>query len=73
MPNEDGHPLIGRVRSRTMEQEGQIPAVALTGYAGPEDCRRVLSAGYQICMAKPIDFPELTVVLASLAERPTGV
>jgi PAS domain S-box-containing protein len=73
MPNEDGYSLIGSVRSRELERGGQIPAVALTGYAGSDDRRRLLSAGYQICLAKPIDFGELAVVLTNLADRPMGL
>jgi CheY-like chemotaxis protein len=70
MPNEDGYSLIESVRSREWERVGLIPAVALTGYAGPEDRRRLLAAGYQICLAKPIEFAELVVALSNLAGRP---
>src|SRR6185436_17684358 len=58
MPDEDGYSLIRSLRSRASEEGGGIPAVALTGYAGPEDCRRLLDAGYQVCLAKPIDIAE---------------
>lgn len=69
MPNEDGYSLIGRVRLLQAEHGGQIPAVALTGYAGPENSRRVLSAGYQVCVAKPVQFAELADILATLGRR----
>lgn len=69
MPNEDGYSLIGRVRSLELERGGQTPAVALTGYAGPANTRRLLSAGYQVCVAKPVDFAELADVLGQLAHR----
>jgi PAS domain S-box-containing protein len=71
MPNEDGYSLIGRLRALDAQHGGQIPAVALTGYAGPENNRRVLSAGYQVCVAKPVDFAELGDILARLG-RPDG-
>jgi len=67
MPNEDGYSLIGSVRSLELERGGQIPAVALTGYSGVEERRRLLSAGYQECLSKPVDFDELTTLLANLA------
>lgn len=51
MPVEDGYDLIRRVRARA---EVQIPAVALTGYASSEDAARVLAAGYQLHLAKPL-------------------
>jgi PAS domain S-box-containing protein len=72
MPREDGYSLIGKVRALASESR-QIPAVALTGYAGKDDCRRLLSAGYQMCVAKPVDFAELSLVLASLVHRPIGI
>ena len=67
MPNEDGYSLIGSVRSLELERGRQIPAVALTGYSGVEERRRLLSAGYQECLSKPVDFDELTTLLANLA------
>src|SRR6185295_15870755 len=55
MPGEDGYSLIARVRALGPDLGGLIPAVALTGYAGPEDRVRLLSAGYQKHIAKPVD------------------
>ncbi|MFY9558314.1 MAG: ATP-binding protein [Blastocatellia bacterium] len=71
MPSEDGYALIGKVRALEPERGGHIPAVALTGYAGSEDRQRLLSAGYQICVAKPADFAELTRTVVGLAGRPS--
>jgi PAS domain S-box-containing protein len=74
MPDEDGFTLIRQVRSRTIEQGGQIPAVnvrgasrrevmpkaiALTAFAGAENEQRILKAGFQLFIAKPIDPMEL--------------
>src|SRR5262249_50757337 len=36
MPGEDGYLLISRVRALGPDDGGRTPAVALTGYAGPE-------------------------------------
>jgi PAS domain S-box-containing protein len=68
MPGEDGYWLINKVRTLEHESERGIPAVALTGYAGPEERLRLLSAGYQVHVAKPVELNELAVVIASLAE-----
>ena len=51
LPNEDGYALIRRVR----EIDGEVPAGALTAYAGPEDRRRALEAGFHAHIAKPVD------------------
>jgi CheY-like chemotaxis protein len=55
MPKEDGYDLIRQIRAMPQAEGGRIPAVALTGYANPEDRRRALAAGYQGHVAKPMD------------------
>jgi CheY-like chemotaxis protein len=54
MPHEDGYSLIEKVRAAT-SPTCLIPAIALTAYAGPEDQRRVLRAGFNSFMAKPVE------------------
>lgn len=66
MPGEDGYALIRRLR--TLEGE-KIPAVALTAYAGWEDRRRALSAGFQAHLAKPVSPAQLAGVIAALTRR----
>jgi|GEM_PF-756812 len=67
MPEEDGFSLIERVRSLPPTRGGQVPAVALTAYAGGEHAARALSVGYQRHMPKPTDVDALVEVVASLA------
>src|SRR6185503_1444850 len=69
MPEMDGYWLINKVRQLPPERGGEIPAAALTAYAGIEDRRRVLLAGYQMHITKPVEPVELTSLVASLAER----
>jgi CheY-like chemotaxis protein len=69
MPGEDGYALIRRVRALSAEQGGNIPAAALTAYARPEDRTRVLLAGFQIHITKPVEPTELAAVVGSLAGR----
>ena len=69
MPVMDGYALIEKVRQLPAERGGRIPAAALTAYAGVEDRMRVLSAGYQMHIPKPVEPAELTTVVASLAGR----
>jgi PAS domain S-box-containing protein len=66
MEGEDGYALIRKVRALPREKGGQIPALALTAYARPEDRLRTLSAGYQIHLAKPVDRAQLAAALESL-------
>ena len=69
MPGMDGYALIEKVRRLPADRGGQIPAAALTAYAGLEDRLRVLTAGYQMHIPKPVEPIELTIVVANLADR----
>jgi len=68
MPDEDGYDLIRRVRGSGRGAK-ILPAVALTAFAHKEDRRRVLMAGFQVHVAKPVDPSELVALVASLAGR----
>ncbi|MBV8361183.1 MAG: PAS domain S-box protein [Deltaproteobacteria bacterium] len=69
MPDVDGYEFIRQVRARSPESGGAIPAAALTAYARTQDRMRVLLAGYQMHVPKPIQPAELVTVVASLAKR----
>lgn len=69
MPGEDGYTLIGKVRLRETSGGGRMPALALTGQARAEDRVRLLRAGFQAHLPKPIDPRELALVAASLVGR----
>jgi PAS domain S-box-containing protein len=71
MPDVDGYEFMRQVRVRSPESGGTVPAAALTAYAKMQDRMRVLSAGYQIHVPKPIQAAELIMVVASLARRST--
>jgi signal transduction histidine kinase len=70
LPGEDGYSLIRRVRALGPSTGGDVPAVALTAYAGAEDRRRSEHAGYQMHLAKPVESDELVSVVASLVRWP---
>jgi CheY-like chemotaxis protein len=69
MPGEDGYELIRRIRALSHSEGGTIPAAALTAYATAKDRLRVLTAGFQIHVAKPVEPLELIAVVASLAGK----
>jgi signal transduction histidine kinase/ActR/RegA family two-component response regulator len=69
MPDEDGYSLIRRVRALGADHGGAVPAAALTAWCRPEDRRQALAAGFQMHLPKPVDFGELTEVVARLAGR----
>ena len=67
MPGEDGYVLIEKVRALEKAREWQpVPCIALTAFASKEDRMRVLSAGFQMHLAKPIELDELIAVIENL-------
>ena len=69
MPDEDGYALIKKIRSFGKKHGGQVPAVAMTAYAGAEDIERALSAGFQVHLAKPFDADHFAEVIAKVSGR----
>jgi two-component system CheB/CheR fusion protein len=67
MPAEDGLSLIAKVRALPPERGGRVAAAALTALAGPDDRDRVLAAGFQAHIAKPVDVDDLLQSVARLA------
>jgi signal transduction histidine kinase/ActR/RegA family two-component response regulator len=66
LPDEDGYELIRQVREYESEHGGFLPAVALTGYARAEDRARILAAGFQAYVPKPVEPIELTTAIATI-------
>lgn len=69
MPLEDGYSLIEAVRQLPSEEGGDIPALALTARASEGDRSRLLAAGFQMHLPKPIDPTQLPAILAGLCRR----
>jgi CheY-like chemotaxis protein len=69
MPEQDGYMLMQQVRSLPLEQGGQIPAIALTAYAGNADCQRAIAAGFQRHLSKPFDPQVLLSMVADLVKQ----
>jgi two-component system, chemotaxis family, CheB/CheR fusion protein len=71
MPGEDGYSLIRRVRALGAEHGGNVPAIALTALAGEADRQRVLAAGFQGYLSKPVDLEQLAEALLGQAPKPS--
>jgi len=69
MPGEDGYSLIQKIRAQERIGADRLPAIALTAYARAEDRTRILSAGFQIHVPKPVDPDELASIVARVAHR----
>ena len=69
MPEVDGYTLLRQVRSLSPEQGGQVPAIALTAYAGEIDRQQAIAAGFQKHIVKPIEPDKLVVAIITLLSR----
>ncbi len=72
MPGEDGLSLIRRVRLLPLDRGGRIPAAAISAYAGIEDRRKALLAGFHYHIPKPVEPAHLLAVIAAMARKSDG-
>jgi PAS domain S-box-containing protein len=68
LPDKDGLELIREIRARGYDAD-ELPAIALTGYAGLHDARLVTAAGYQRHLTKPLDAPTLLTTATALSRK----
>lgn len=66
MPDLDGYQFIRQLRQRSPQRGGQIPAIALTAYAGEYNQQQALAAGFQTHLAKPMDLTALVQAIVEL-------
>ncbi|MGH7268407.1 MAG: response regulator [Candidatus Rokuibacteriota bacterium] len=69
MPGEDGYGLIRKVRALPPDRGGRVPAAAVSARTSAEDRGRVLAAGFQLHVPKPVGGLELATVVARLGGR----
>jgi PAS domain S-box-containing protein len=62
MPGEDGMAFIQRLR----KDGSQLPVVAVTAYGSVDDRARMMAAGFDAHVAKPVDAGELVTVVQRL-------
>jgi len=69
MPGHDGYELIRRVRRLERNEERRLPVVAVTAYARDYDRLRVLAAGFDSYLPKPVEPPAVARLVSELAGR----
>jgi CheY-like chemotaxis protein len=67
MPGQDGYAFVKLVRASESAILRALPLVAMTAHARAEDRHRVLQAGFQRHVAKPIEPLELVDALLEVA------
>jgi signal transduction histidine kinase/CheY-like chemotaxis protein len=73
MPGLDGWKMMEMIRAQARLGSDVVPAVALTAHATPADRQRSMDAGFQVHLAKPLDFDELIRVITRVAGQSAGV
>ncbi|MBH8552848.1 PAS domain S-box protein [Nostocaceae cyanobacterium CENA357] len=69
MPEIDGYMLIRQIRAWAPNEGGQIPAIALTAYAGEYNQQQAISAGFQMHVTKPAEPSELIAAVNRLTKK----
>jgi ATP-binding cassette subfamily B protein len=76
LPDESGYSVLRRVRGFEAERQislaERMPAIALTGFARPEDRMQALVAGFQVHLAKPALTQDLLVQIRRLLGSPSA-
>ncbi|MGU7780757.1 ATP-binding protein [Burkholderia sp. PU8-34] len=70
MPDGDGFWLLERLRHRRVGA-GRLPVVAVTAHAGQADRNRVIAAGFDGYLCKPVDLPTLASVIVDVTPAAT--
>ena len=72
MPGEDGYWLLREIQADPRLPD--VPLIALTAYARPEDRRRALAAGFRGYIAKPVEPDELVECVRAMVDprSPSG-
>jgi CheY-like chemotaxis protein len=68
MPDEDGYALLTRLRAEDHARDRHTPVIALTGFADDDHRKRVVEAGFDLHLTKPIPLDELVVAVSMAAE-----
>jgi len=66
MPVESGLTLLRRVRALPPGEGGDVPAIAVTGFASRDDLRLAVAAGFQEHLPKPLHLDKLVETLVRL-------
>lgn len=66
MPEADGYMLLRQLRTLSPEQGGQIPAIALTAYAGEMNQKQAFAARFQMHISKPVEPEAMARAIAAL-------
>ena len=64
MPRMDGYEMLQQIRAGSMNTE--TPAIAYSGYGGPEEVARSKAAGFDMHITKPVDLEHMVDAIDAL-------
>jgi len=70
MPGLNGFEVCHQIKNNPATQDIRI--ITMTGYHTPENVERILNAGAEACMAKPLDTDTLLILLGLVDEKKTA-
>jgi signal transduction histidine kinase/ActR/RegA family two-component response regulator len=70
MPLEDGYSLVRKLRRAPFGE--RVVAIALTGYASQADRDAAMQAGFDVHVAKPVDFDDFVPLIARMTQATRG-
>ena len=70
--NTDGYELIKTIREYNAQYRGFTPAVAITGFASPEDQERAKVAGFNAYLPKPFDPDDVVSTVVRVLRGPAN-
>jgi two-component system, chemotaxis family, CheB/CheR fusion protein len=69
MPEVDGYAMLKAIRAKPAN--ANTPAIAYSGYSGPQELLRARSAGFDIHLTKPVDVRTLLTTIEEMGRRKT--
>lgn len=63
MPGLDGFSVCQRIKQNPQQQSIRI--IAITGFADPDNVERILAAGAEQCLSKPIQIQTITQLISA--------
>jgi two-component system CheB/CheR fusion protein len=70
MPKMDGYEMLQQIRAGTLN--AATPAIAYSGYGGPEEAARSKAAGFDLHITKPVDLPRMLDAIDALRPGADG-
>lgn len=69
MPDIDGYMLIKQIRDMKVASDTKLPVIALTAFPGETNFQKIIAAGFQRHLTKPVEPSELATVIASVIQK----